>query len=395
VPFIDCARGYAVLMVITTHVTAQYRELPNPVARVTASGWYGVQLFFLASCFTLLRSWHLERARSQSVDVTTFFIRRFFRIAPAYYTAGACYFFLVPPPGGFDLWQAIRAMTFVNAWYPSWIPTVADAWTVVPGGWSIGVEFSFYLVFPLFALWTTSLRRAGWLLFATIVLGVIIDRAAEALLAGAFRSEDLGNFLFFWFPNQMSVFALGGVLFFLLRDADRPGSRIGTWLRRNGTMLALAAITAFIILAYIPLGHYLGTTPYVPAGLAASIPLLAFFIGLSTSGAPLVNRPLAAMGQVSFSAYLVHFALLRATALLPEALGTRSTGYTAILAFSIGWVLVVSLTFIVSWVTFHAIEAPGMAMGKALIRARHRWRQGRPDQDQPAAPRSRRPGAGA
>jgi peptidoglycan/LPS O-acetylase OafA/YrhL len=365
-------------MVITTHVTAQYRELPNPVARLTASGWFGVQLFFLASCYTLLRSWHLEHDRRQSIDVTSFFIRRWFRIAPAYYVAGVLYFFLSPPLHGFDFWQAVRTATFINAWYPSWTSTVGDAWTVVPGGWSIGVEFTFYLLFPLFALWTTSLRRAGVLLLATIILGAVANRACEALLHGSFSATDLGNFLFFWFPNQMSVFALGGVMFFLLREAERPESRFGLWLRRNGNTLALASIIAFSILAYIPLGHYLGTAPYVPAGLAASIPLIGFFVGLSTSSAPLVNRYAVAMGKISFSAYLVHFALLRVTSLMPDALGTQTTGYTAILAFTVGLALVLSLTFVVSWVTFHVVERPGIALGKVLTRALRRGHLTRP-----------------
>jgi peptidoglycan/LPS O-acetylase OafA/YrhL len=247
--YIDCLRGYAVLMVITCHLTFEFPELPYLVRRLTSSGWFGVQLFFLASCLTLLRSWHFE-ASNRPPDVRAFFIRRFFRIAPAYYTAAAFYFWLSPPPQGFDPWQAFTTATFINAWWPDWTPTVRGAWVVVPGGWSIGVEFSFYAVFPIFAAWVTSLRRSLAVFAASIVVGAVCNLTFRWAFEGNYTAEEISNFLFFWFPNQMSVFSFGGVLFFTLRDMSLP-----TWLRQRGTGLAIASTLLFGVLAYIPLGH--------------------------------------------------------------------------------------------------------------------------------------------
>ena len=206
--YIDCARGYAVLMVITCHLTFQLPNLPYPIHRLTAMGWWGVELFFLASCVTLLMSWHHEAARNGAADPRAFFIRRFFRIAPAYYTAAAFYFFLLPPSSGFDARQLLAAMLFINAWHPVLTPTVLDGWNVVPGGWSISVEFCFYLIFPFFAAWTTSFARASGLALASIVIAVIANRAAYTVLSGTYDPIGLGNFLFFWPPNQFPIFAL-------------------------------------------------------------------------------------------------------------------------------------------------------------------------------------------
>ena len=149
--YIDCIRGYAILLVITCHMTGAIPELPWPVKRLTEHGWYGVQLFFEASCLTLLLSWHHSREAVEG-RTTRFFIRRFFRIAPLYYLAAAAYFALEPPPSGFDPVQLVAAMGFVNSWSPHWMPTVAGGWYVVPGGWSIGVEFTFYVLFPAFVV---------------------------------------------------------------------------------------------------------------------------------------------------------------------------------------------------------------------------------------------------
>ena len=45
--YIDCLRGYAVLMVMITHTTYAFAGLPYPVHKLGAYGWHGVQLFFL------------------------------------------------------------------------------------------------------------------------------------------------------------------------------------------------------------------------------------------------------------------------------------------------------------------------------------------------------------
>jgi peptidoglycan/LPS O-acetylase OafA/YrhL len=368
--YIDCARGYAVLMVITCHLTYQFPELPYPVHRLTVTGWYGVELFFLASCVTLLMSWRFETENAGSADTAMFFVRRFLRIAPAYYAAAVLYFFLAPPSGGFNAWQLAASMTFVNAWHPLLTPTVAGAWSVVPGGWSISVEFTFYMLFPFFALWITTLSRALLTAVASIVIGVIANRVEFAVLNGSYEPMAIDNFLFFWFPNQMCVFALGGVLYFLLRETGRQGGVWHNLVQGHGTWLGLGAVIVFLALAYVPMGHYLGASPMVPELLAITFPLMAFVIALSANRGILVNRYVAAMGKVSFSAYLLHFAVLHIFETWPETLHARATGVGAIVAFAAGWVITVLITYGLAWLSYRIIEQPFIDFAKAIVRAR-------------------------
>jgi peptidoglycan/LPS O-acetylase OafA/YrhL len=344
--YIDCARGYAVLMVIACHLAYAYPGLAYPVKRVVTSGWFGVQLFFLMSCVTLLMSWHAEIAKTGSADMPAFFIRRFFRIAPAYYAAALFYFWLIPPVGGFALWQAARAAVFVNAWHPVWTPTVNGGWVVVPGGWSISVEFTFYAVFPLFALLVNTTQRAVAVLLVSLAAGAAANLTALALLSAAYDPAGVKDFLFFWFPNQASVFALGGVLFFVLRDSDR----YGRLLARYSTLLAVVSVAAFCGLSYLPLGHYLGDRPFVPAGHAVCLPLMGFVLALSGGSRLFVNSAMAFVGKVSFSAYLLHFAALRLVEAMPGVLHTQATSYAA------GALL-----------SYRLIEQPMIGVGKRLI----------------------------
>ncbi len=361
--YIDCVRGYAVLLVIASHLAFAFPELPNPVRRLVITGWFGVQLFFLASCLTLLMSWHSELRRQGKVSLRGFVLRRFFRIAPAYYAAGVLYFFIQPPEFGIDPCQALRTALFINAWHPAWL-TAGDTWTVVPGGWSISVEFAFYAVFPLFAATMTSLRLAWVGLVGCLAIGLTANLMVAPSLLHAFTPEEVENFLFFWFPNQISVFALGAVLFFTLRDCPR----LMAWFERHSMALGIAAIAGFCALAYMPAGgKYLGDGPWPPAGQLACIPMAVLVLALSRHGGALVNHAAKTMGEVSFSAYLLHFAVLHLFALPELAFLTEATGVEAIMAYGVGFALCVAVTFGLAWLSYRWIEQPMIALGKRVI----------------------------
>lgn len=84
--FLEALRGYAILGVVLTHSTQKLTNLPQWLDNIGIQGARGVQLFFIVSAFTLFYS--LSRKHpTHSIDVKDFFIRRFFRIAPAFYFA--------------------------------------------------------------------------------------------------------------------------------------------------------------------------------------------------------------------------------------------------------------------------------------------------------------------
>ena len=367
--FIDCVRGYAALLVVLVHATYLFPNLPYPIHRLTVMGWHGVQLFFLASAVTLMTSWRHEMAQYGQVDVRAFFIRRFFRIAPAYYAASVLYFALDPPAAGFKMWQAAAAFLFVNAWHPVLMPTVPGAWSVVPGGWSIGVEFTFYAAFPFIAGFITSRARATWLVLATVLLGATLNFCLWPSLATAFGATPADNFLYFWFPNQMSVFALGIWLFFVLKR-DRGTQSV---LTQHPNVMASVSVVMALAVAYVRAPHWLTLQAVLPpAFLLVSLALMLFIMALACARPGLfLNRAVALMGRVSFSAYLLHFAILNVLSHLPWLqFYFNCTGWTAAvgLAFAMGGIVVILLA--ASWCTYRAIEVPMIAVGKLLIRRR-------------------------
>jgi peptidoglycan/LPS O-acetylase OafA/YrhL len=84
--YIDALRGIAILLVMIVH-TSQYgeksqNEFFNSFFKFGAKG---VQLFFLASAFTLFLSYNNRNREENKNVLRSFYIRRFFRIAPMYY----------------------------------------------------------------------------------------------------------------------------------------------------------------------------------------------------------------------------------------------------------------------------------------------------------------------
>lgn len=80
---IDSIRGIAVLLVVLVHSSITVPNLVFPVKLASLYGQMGVQLFFVASAFTLCLSYELRQHERQAN--LKYAIRRFFRIAPAYY----------------------------------------------------------------------------------------------------------------------------------------------------------------------------------------------------------------------------------------------------------------------------------------------------------------------
>ena len=364
-PYIDSLRGYAVLMVITCHLAYVFPELPYPVRHVVSAGWFGVQLFFLASSITLMTSWARERSLYGTVSLRGFFTRRILRIAPAYYLAACLYGLIQPGLADQDGWTILTSLLFLNGLTPDWA-RASNA--VVPGGWSIGAEFAFYAVFPIVAAYVTSFRRAVALFTGAVAAGYAANQFA-LMLAGSSQTSVLRlPGLFFWFPNQCSVFALGIMAYFLVRD----GAGATLVPRGHATFIALGAAAIFTALIYAPLGSYLGVSQGVPASLAVSVVFVFAAVALASGPSILANPLIAGLGRISFSAYLLHFAVLDLLRAIPGITHTDATGYAAIAAFVVAWPVTVGVTSVLASLSYRFVEQPFIGLGKLLVPVRPR-----------------------
>lgn len=365
--FIDALRGYAVLLVIICHTGGAFMYLPYPARKLTNAGWHGVQLFFLISCVTLMMSWRSDEAKHIS-STSAFWIRRFFRIAPMYYLAAAFYFYAEPPAGGFDLKQLLASLAFINAWHPALTPTLPNKWTVVPGGWSIGVEFSFYFFFPLLVRLVRSMRSACFFFALSILVAAVANSLSFAPLATLYGDIPTSNFLYFWLPNQLPIFALGTVLFFLI---DNKSSPVMAAFNRYELLILMACALLFVLLAEKPgiASLYFSVVPlhllphHIAAALVFTVAALLFAFGPDL---PFINKFMCELGKVSFSAYLLHFFVLRTLPSVLPFVDLQRSGWSAIGTFFVLLLLVVAVTFALSKATFALVEGPMIKLGSNI-----------------------------
>ena len=366
---IDALRGYAILMVIGVHTLPFVPALAWPAKRLLLLGVYGVQLFFLASAVTLMMSWSRSK-QALPARCRTFYLHRVLRIAPLYFLAIAFYW-LVNRRSAADFSASVLSATllFYNAWSPYFIRTV-PGWTPVPGGWSIGVEFCFYFIFPVLAMSLTTLRRSA----CFVLLALLVLVAGAQLGAGLYpelSAEQRANFLYFWPPNHLIVFALGCLLYHLLH---LPSLRALVATRRIGSngasvalLLALWALSLYGMRKQfdwahgLPPTHVLITLCFMPWALVLIL----------KGGRVLVNRAIVAFGKVSFSIYILHFAVLElADAILRRSWSLPATGIWS-LAYEFGLlVLTCAISFALAKLTYRYIEKPGIDLSRSLTRGR-------------------------
>lgn len=342
--YVDALRGYAILGVVMVHASQQFPALEWPFRPLANHGARGVQLFFVASAFTLMLSWH-----RRDDGAASFFIRRFFRIAPMFWLA-IIFFVLLDgfaprywAPNGIGWPHVLATAAFIHGWQPETINSV------VPGGWSIAVEMTFYLLFPLLAV---SLR-SWWSATLALIFSMITARLAKPLATSWWPDQErylVDAFAYLWFPNQLLAFFVGILVFHLSRDLTERIPRIAL---EAGTI-----IWVVLILQSPFLLRFNGSYELFFGGVT--------FCLAQGAGTWLVTRPIRWLGMISYSAYLWHFAILGGLG----ALGLNSLGIASPAAgwpyFLFFFAVLLAMTVGLSAVTYHYVEARGIGLGQNL-----------------------------
>ena len=321
-------------MVVTFHVHAHFQP-GETVGRIAALGYNGVQLFFLISAVTMCHMWH--QRQGESAAVTKFLIRRGFRIAPLFWLAMV--FYLAWRSLGFMPAEQIEpidiALTslFLHGFSPDAINLI------VPGGWSIAVEMSFYLVFPLLVDKLRSARQQ--IIFAFVCYLVCTALSTLTLhLLGA----DAQQFVYFSLLTQMPIFPLGMAVYSLaLRRESATSFVVATllmWLAVAvaGRALGLPARPHFWLEVFALAGMVLWLLKHF------HVPWLAF------------------TGRLSYSAYLFHFAVIDLLVMAAPASDRNGT-----FSFFVALGLTTCFTLALAWVSSLTLEKWSNHLGRKAI----------------------------
>lgn len=169
---LDGTRAIAALAVVGFHFSG-----PAPMF---AGGWLGVHMFFVLSGFLITTLLLREEATAGRVSLLGFWVRRIFRIAPAYYVAFLCSYLLLRWSGVWEVAGGPGAVRYFLTFNPEFSPSFIN----FEQAWTIGVEQKFYLVWPLFAFVLVPLlgavaggavrvRAVAWLALVPVLVWLI------------------------------------------------------------------------------------------------------------------------------------------------------------------------------------------------------------------------------
>lgn len=351
---LDGVRGLAVLLVLCydcLKLLPSSDPLTFVVRKVAASGWVGVDLFFVLSGFLITGI--LLETRGQVGYWKSFLLRRAVRIFPLYYATLIGLFLVVPAvlqvtglaPRTLGQIEQVRGD---HAWYwfygQNWMLALQGHWPadrLLNHFWSLAVEEQFYLVWPLVVAFLPR-RALGWccgsLIVFSLTLRVCLWKAgAEPVI-----------------PYVMTITRLdslcsGGLLAIALRSA---------WWRERLVpklpALCLMAVVGLLAVdqmwtvllsespAAITMGHTLIAVTFAALiGAAAVVPqrhLLARIFSLPG---------LTTLGKYSYAIYVFHRFVFRLVIELPWEDVPLSLRGPMIFAFTLLGSLVVAR---VSWI---------------------------------------------
>src|SRR5579872_549875 len=216
---LDLLRGVAILLVLLVHCAQMTTSIiPGLESFALKYAELGVQLFFIVSGYTMMLTYG---DRVDFAAISSFYIRRAFRIVPLFWVA-IVFYVVITKGEGVKFWapDGISAKdVLLTALFLHWCsPTALNS--VVPGGWSIAVEMQFYLLFPLL-IYLFRRRNGPIFCYALIALfsaggefaaqRYLIPQMAMSLPENQVHLADA--FFYCWLPRQSVCFGFGILIY--------------------------------------------------------------------------------------------------------------------------------------------------------------------------------------
>lgn len=321
---IEFLRGIAVLLVVAFHLKLS----------LIGSGFIGVDIFFVISGYLMAAAFN----GSRSLGILNFYSRRARRVLPASLIVFLL-FFISSPLVFLPFETKIISESFIGnlLLVPNLVfwseNTYFDEFSFRPmlHYWSLGVEFQYYVTFPILLLLVKSRQWVlGLLLIGSFIASIILTHLSAKTA-------------FFMLPTRIWEFLAGYFAFIYVQ-------RYGTIKVIHSNKLSLLILCSIVLTSCvtIPQEKFPGIYALTPV-------ILTFFyliIGLEHTSSMLWGGGgiIRYLGKISFSIYLLHFPIIFYFIYAPFSEWKILSGEKAFLALA--------LTIFLSAVLYHLVEVP-------------------------------------
>jgi peptidoglycan/LPS O-acetylase OafA/YrhL len=294
-PAVDLLRGTAVLMVLLFHsfffsapLFPWHNRLAGSLFLITASGWAGVNLFFVLSGFLI--TGNIVDSRDNPNFYARFYWRRALRILPVYFVT-----LVLLRLTGLITWPSLLVSALFLANMPGLFGKGILSFATL---WSLGVEEQFYLFWP----WIYRRLHDRGLWVFCLLLMLLCPLLRGLALAGVTHFGEV--FSKTW--NIADNLAIGALLALAARST--------TWtlkmFRRCGMSLLLSGVTGISLilgsgqdLHGSVLGASIGFTCVECCAAGCLVLLLVYFRNRQLPG---LFAPLVFFSEISYGLYLIH-----------------------------------------------------------------------------------------
>jgi len=376
ISFLDYVRGIAILSVFLFHaLAASYgfstfswdrlvRSFSVPASFIALLplhfGWMGVPIFFVVSGFCIHVSF-----QQQGREWGSFFIRRFFRLYPAY-LAALLLFMLLYTNTNHDLWLQFKSHALLIHNYNS-----QTYYGLNSSFWTIAIEIQLYLLYPFLLMLVTKFGWRSTLTFLAVFECFIHgwEGVYQTMLgASGYDYPVLSNKLlpYFSYVDTPSLGFLSASPLAYWFSWSLGACAADAFLKKEVMPLAKSPLPLWIFL--VVLSYFI--RPLYPFFFLLSALLATTVISKYLSGRrPAVTLPnffleqLRLAGVYSYSIYLLHQPLLE---ILGKNLSHFLPGISPFLKFLCCvsfWLVMIPIAAL----CYRFIELPGIAFGKRII----------------------------
>ncbi|WP_321282186.1 acyltransferase [Marinifilum fragile] len=166
---LDHLRAIAIILVMIFHYGRGIPDWLEPIKRI---GWTGVDLFFVLSGYLIGFQLLKEFKGSSKINLKRFYMKRLFRIVPAYLAILVLYYSLGSLREGSGLPPLWKFLTFTQNYGLD-----SQTQKSFSHAWSLCVEEQFYLLMPISIIlfFQTRLQKlAPYLMLALIGIGILL-----------------------------------------------------------------------------------------------------------------------------------------------------------------------------------------------------------------------------
>lgn len=353
---LDYLRGVLALGILFYHICSWSMRVPPSETLLGKLGVYGVSLFYIISGVSMSISYRYVKWSVGSLR--SFFIKRFFRLAPLFILSTVLMLKLNYNIEYTKEMLPLKFLANITLLFGLYDP----GYTFVIGGWSIGNEFVFYLFFPLIIVMFTRGLSTALLLFTAII--------ASMVMYGFYCMPEYSTLAKAW---KVYISPLNNIVFFILGVSIPFIMDRVKIVNENRYALILLFISSALFVFYPATGDQLvivtGVHKFMLTICCFLICASAYKIKGSNQG--VVKRVLSYLGDISYSIYIMHGVVYVYLAKYIWPAFKVSSGM-AFYTFLI--MVMVPCVILISSLTYHFIETPFIKFAARYVKGIKRER---------------------